>query len=454
MKSYDVSPAARRGASVLLTSDGLEKGSEEHDDSSNRVIVRGAWDAKSEAKFITSVISKRHRARKTKAGDGMRRGGAAWFDETQIGVMLRSSEQMGTIVDALQAAHIPFVMDGQGAGNAAAAAAAPGSQKGGQYIGTPNAAASAINPTTPPLFARAEVKTALQILACCLDGEFATDRDFQSVLELFGGYVEDLRQTPSSSSSSSSSYSVPRSSLFESAAAIVGSAGHGTARNAVTFLRKWNAVFTSPSYSESGRDNRKTMLMNSFREVGLIGSVVGATTSKKLADERKTANLDALASMISNSPSMGKFILEAIFGDFSGSSASRSDDQTIISTATSMLPMAPVRVITMHGAKGKEFDDVYLAGWEEGVFPQKKTASAEVDINEERRLAYVALTRARQKVVVTYATRRRLGGATGGRLTEMEPSRFISELRSNVGVYFKDGSLQEAIQRGENDGWV
>jgi len=64
--------------------------------------------------------------------------------------------------------------------------------------------------------------------------------------------------------------------------------------------------------------------------------------------------------------------------------------------------MKPVKIITMHSAKGQEFDDVYLAGWTESVFPHPSSVSND-RLYEERRIAYVALTRARQRVLVTYS---------------------------------------------------
>ena len=61
-----------------------------------------------------------------------------------------------------------------------------------------------------------------------------------------------------------------------------------------------------------------------------------------------------------------------------------------------------ITLMTMHGAKGLEFDNIFLAGWEEGVFPSKRSIEelGKTGLEEERRLAYVALTRARKKYVL------------------------------------------------------
>jgi DNA helicase-2/ATP-dependent DNA helicase PcrA len=85
-----------------------------------------------------------------------------------------------------------------------------------------------------------------------------------------------------------------------------------------------------------------------------------------------------------------------------------------------------VTLMTLHGAKGLEFDTVFLPGWEEGLFPHQRAmdeggASA---LEEERRLAYVGLTRARMKAMISFAANRRVYGNWQSAI----PSRFIDEL--------------------------
>jgi DNA helicase-2/ATP-dependent DNA helicase PcrA len=83
-------------------------------------------------------------------------------------------------------------------------------------------------------------------------------------------------------------------------------------------------------------------------------------------------------------------------------------------------------LMTLHAAKGLEFDTVYLPGWEEGLFPSQRTMdeSGLAGLEEERRLAYVGLTRAKKRVRVSFAANRR----TYGNWQSALPSRFISEL--------------------------
>jgi DNA helicase II / ATP-dependent DNA helicase PcrA len=85
-----------------------------------------------------------------------------------------------------------------------------------------------------------------------------------------------------------------------------------------------------------------------------------------------------------------------------------------------------VTLMTIHAAKGLEFDTVFLAGWEEGVFPSQRALDegGMASLEEERRLAYVAITRARRKCFILHAANRRIYG----QWTSSIPSRFVGEL--------------------------
>jgi DNA helicase II / ATP-dependent DNA helicase PcrA len=87
---------------------------------------------------------------------------------------------------------------------------------------------------------------------------------------------------------------------------------------------------------------------------------------------------------------------------------------------------AKVTIMTIHAAKGLEFDTVFLAGWEEGVFPSQRALDegGQASLEEERRLAYVAITRARRKCFIFHAANRRIYG----QWTSSIPSRFVAEL--------------------------
>jgi DNA helicase-2/ATP-dependent DNA helicase PcrA len=85
---------------------------------------------------------------------------------------------------------------------------------------------------------------------------------------------------------------------------------------------------------------------------------------------------------------------------------------------------ARVWLMTLHSAKGLEFPMVILAGLEEGLFPHSRSSGDEEELEEERRLCYVGMTRARQRLVLTGAARRRIFGE----YQASEPSRFVDEV--------------------------
>ncbi|MDR2040569.1 MAG: UvrD-helicase domain-containing protein [Bacteroidales bacterium] len=86
--------------------------------------------------------------------------------------------------------------------------------------------------------------------------------------------------------------------------------------------------------------------------------------------------------------------------------------------------MDKVTVMTVHSSKGLEFDVVYIVGMEENLFPSQMSISSLQDIEEERRLFYVALTRARRNVFLSYAATRFRWGS----IVSSSPSRFIKEI--------------------------
>jgi DNA helicase-2/ATP-dependent DNA helicase PcrA len=88
-----------------------------------------------------------------------------------------------------------------------------------------------------------------------------------------------------------------------------------------------------------------------------------------------------------------------------------------------------VALMTVHSAKGLEFDHVYVVGMEEGLFPHRRSVTDDGDtIDEERRLFYVAVTRARHTLTLSYARERTRHGHT----METEPSRFLAEVPAKL----------------------
>jgi len=111
-----------------------------------------------------------------------------------------------------------------------------------------------------------------------------------------------------------------------------------------------------------------------------------------------------------------------------------------------------VTMMTVHAAKGLEFPIVYLAGMEEGIFPHMNSMSSPDDLEEERRLAYVAVTRAREHLHITATQHRSLYG-----MTQANPrSRFVGEIPEEClitsGVGSRDFSGTGWEKRGDRHG--
>jgi len=83
-----------------------------------------------------------------------------------------------------------------------------------------------------------------------------------------------------------------------------------------------------------------------------------------------------------------------------------------------------VTLMTIHAAKGLEFETVFIVGMEEGLFPHSRSMLDPGQLEEERRLAYVGMTRAKQKLYLSYASQRLYFGTTSANLV----SRFVVDI--------------------------
>ena len=109
---------------------------------------------------------------------------------------------------------------------------------------------------------------------------------------------------------------------------------------------------------------------------------------------------------------------------------------------------ATVTLMTVHAAKGLEFDTVFVAGMEETIFPHMNSSSDPAGIEEERRLAYVAITRARKKLFLTCAASRQLFGNT-----QSNPvSRFIGEIPQELRFRFF-GLFRHGLREARKPPW-
>lgn len=126
---------------------------------------------------------------------------------------------------------------------------------------------------------------------------------------------------------------------------------------------------------------------------------------------------------------------ENSLGDFLDSIALVSDVDNLDESTDA------VTLMTMHSAKGLEFDNVFLVGMEEGLFPSKRSIEEDAQTEEERRLCYVAITRAKKHLFITNTKKRTLYGST----TYSIPSRFIDEIPENL-------LSETSIENKENKG--
>ena len=100
-----------------------------------------------------------------------------------------------------------------------------------------------------------------------------------------------------------------------------------------------------------------------------------------------------------------------------------------------------VVMMTMHSAKGLEFPNVFLVGFEEGLFPGMRAIGDAEEMEEERRLCYVAITRAKQSLTISHARQRMIYGRTSSSM----PSRFLKEIPEDCVV--KRGGFQRTQER-------
>jgi ATP-dependent DNA helicase UvrD/PcrA len=100
------------------------------------------------------------------------------------------------------------------------------------------------------------------------------------------------------------------------------------------------------------------------------------------------------------------------------------DHSALVSDQDEYKRDAPVTLMTAHSAKGLEFPVVFIVGLEDGLFPHSRSATDAAELEEERRLAYVAMTRAERYLYVTHAMKRRVYGEE----LASEPSQFLNEM--------------------------
>ncbi len=157
----------------------------------------------------------------------------------------------------------------------------------------------------------------------------------------------------------------------------------------------------------------------------LVRFILDRTGYKRMLQQEKTPesetrleNLDELINAASEAAERGETVSDFL------------DHAALVAEADSFDESATVTLMTLHNAKGLEFPVVFLTGMELGLFPHSRSMNSEEALEEERRLCYVGMTRARKRLFLTWAKyRRRFGGGEQERST---PSWFLSEVPADL----------------------
>ncbi len=136
-------------------------------------------------------------------------------------------------------------------------------------------------------------------------------------------------------------------------------------------------------------------------------------------DQRKIENIRELKSVATNFPKLNDFLenIALVQQEYSLQEKNKKKENR-----------DGVRLMTLHSSKGLEFEVVFLVGFEEGILPHSQSMIEESQIEEERRLSYVGITRAKDYLFITYATRRLYFGKS----SLNEPSRFLIDIPSRL----------------------
>ena len=149
------------------------------------------------------------------------------------------------------------------------------------------------------------------------------------------------------------------------------------------------------------------------------GMIAALKKEKTVENETRLENLDEFVSMVQ----------EAVKADAAITLAQLLENISLVSDIDSYdEAQETVTLMTLHSAKGLEFPNVFLMGMEEGVFPGIRAFSDEAEIEEERRLCYVGITRAKERLFLSRAQSRTLFGSTKYNL----PSRFLEEIPAEL----------------------
>ena len=184
--------------------------------------------------------------------------------------------------------------------------------------------------------------------------------------------------------------------------------------------------------------NALEILNEVLKRVGVVNLLKNEGTPESIS---RIENIEELINAVQDFIDGQKEIV-----DSNGSLSEFLEDVALISDLDKDIEKAEPKVslMTIHLAKGLEFSNVYIVGLEEDLFPSALSSTTRSDLEEERRLFYVALTRAKKKVTLSHSKTR----YRWGKLNDCEPSRFISEIDTE---YVKFNNLQNSNKFKSNN---
>jgi DNA helicase-2/ATP-dependent DNA helicase PcrA len=212
------------------------------------------------------------------------------------------------------------------------------------------------------------------------------------------------------------------SSLWAAIEKFVSGAASG---RAVTPLRSFQELIRKLQEALTAKEPA-AFLRSVLEESGYMDMLKDRNTPEDVA---RLENLEELTRAVAESMEAGE-----TFTDF-------LDAAALVSDADSFEGKPGVTLITLHSTKGLEFDHVFLTGMEEGICPHGRSLNEEKGIEEERRLVYVGMTRARTSLTLTRAVYRRIFG-NEQQLRASLPSRFLAEIPGEL-VETMRGSMAE-----------
>jgi DNA helicase II / ATP-dependent DNA helicase PcrA len=198
-----------------------------------------------------------------------------------------------------------------------------------------------------------------------------------------------------------------------------------SAGRAVTPLRAFREILGKLQVALSEMEPAE-FLRTVLEESGYMDMLKDRNTPEDVA---RVENLEELTRAVAESMEAGETFIDFL------------DAAALVSDADQFEGKPGVTLITLHSTKGLEFDHVFLTGMEEGICPHSRSITEEKGIEEERRLVYVGMTRARQSLTMTRAVYRRIFG-NEQQLRASLPSRFLAEIPSEL-VGTVRGSMAE-----------